>query len=176
VRAWVERGTRPPAIDLEAERQCVRSMIVLWEELAIYNGVLVREENGVKAVVLPKKIHADIFRHLDASPIVGGHMGRDRTYHRVRSRAWWPGCHRDVYDWTKRCHDCQLAKLGPGCGIMPLVQERAGAPFERVAWLGPCRLREEEKCIYLLCKTASPSGLKWSPLPIRLLEWWQQLR
>jgi hypothetical protein len=29
VRAWVERGTRPPAIDLEAEGQGVRSMVVL---------------------------------------------------------------------------------------------------------------------------------------------------
>jgi hypothetical protein len=87
VRAWVEGGTRPPAIDLEAEGLGVRSMIVLCI-LAIYNGVLVREEKGVKAVVLPKKIRADIFRHLHASPIVEGHMGCDRTYHSVRSRAW----------------------------------------------------------------------------------------
>jgi hypothetical protein len=36
VRAWVENGTQPPAIDLEAEGQGVRSLIVLWEELAIY--------------------------------------------------------------------------------------------------------------------------------------------
>jgi hypothetical protein len=133
VRAWVEDGTRPPAIDLEVDGQGVRSMIVVWEELAIYNGVLVCEEKNVKAVVLPRKILAEVFRHLHASPMVGGHMGHDRTYHCVRSRAWWPGCRRDVYDWTRKCHDCQLAKPGPGRGRMPLVQERAGAPFERVA-------------------------------------------
>jgi hypothetical protein len=63
-------------------------MVVLWDELAIYNGVLVREEKGVKAVVLPKKIRADVFRHLHASPMMGRHMGCDRTYNHVRSRAW----------------------------------------------------------------------------------------
>jgi hypothetical protein len=105
VRAWVEHGMRPPAIDLEAEGKGVQNMIVLWEELGVYNGV--------KAVVLPKKIRADVFRHLHASPMVGGHIGRDRTYNRFRSRAWWPGCRRNVYDWIKRCHDWQFAKPGP---------------------------------------------------------------
>jgi hypothetical protein len=118
-----------PTIDLKAEGQGVRSMIILWNELAIYNGVLVREEKSVKAVVLPKKIWADAFRHLHALPMVGGHMGHDRTYNHVRSRAWWPGCRRYVYDWTKRCHGCQLAKPGPGRGKMPLMQERAAAPL-----------------------------------------------
>jgi hypothetical protein len=84
----VEQDPPPPTIDIEAEGQGVRSMNVLWEELAIYNGVLVREEKGVKVVVLPKKILTDVFRHLHASPIVGGHMGRERTYNCVRSRAW----------------------------------------------------------------------------------------
>jgi hypothetical protein len=73
VRAWVEHGTRPPAIDLEAGRQGIRSMVVLWDELAIYNGALVREEKGVKAVALSKKICANV--HLHTSPIVGGDMG-----------------------------------------------------------------------------------------------------
>jgi hypothetical protein len=151
VRTWVENGMRPPAIDLEAEGQGVRNMIVLWDELAVCNGVLVREEKNVKAVVLPRKIRADVFRHLHASPMVGGHMGRDLTYHCIKSRAWWPGCRRDVYDWTRKCHDCQLAKPGPGRGRMPLVQERAGAPFERVALdlVGPMPLSRRGK-VYLL--------------------------
>jgi transposase InsO family protein len=53
---------------------------------------------------------------------------------------------------------------------MPLVQERAGTLFKRVTLdlSGPCRLREEEKCIYLLLKTVSLSGLKWSPFRTKL--------
>jgi transposase InsO family protein len=78
-------------------------------------------------------------------------MGRDRTYHQVRSRAWWPGCRRDVYDWTRKCHDFQLAKPGPGRGRTPLVQERAGAPFKRVALdlVGPMPPSRRGK-VYLL--------------------------
>jgi hypothetical protein len=44
----------------------------------------------VKTVVLPKKIHMDVFRHLRASPMVGGHMGRDRTYNCVRTELGGP--------------------------------------------------------------------------------------
>jgi hypothetical protein len=95
VRAWVENGTRPPAIDLEAEGQGVKSMIVLWEELAIYNGVIVHEQKSVKAVVLLKKIRADVFRHL--------HLANGGRTHGTRQ------------DLPPRQKSSLVARLSSGC-------------------------------------------------------------
>jgi hypothetical protein len=60
-------------------------------------------------------------------------MGRDRTYFHIRSKGWWPGYRADITEWVRSCHQCQLVKSGPGNGKQRLIQERVGAPRERVA-------------------------------------------
>lgn len=32
-----------------------------------------------------------------------GHLGIYKIYHRLLSNYYWPGMHRDVYDYIKRC-------------------------------------------------------------------------
>ena len=83
-------------------------------------------------------------------------MGRDRTYVRVCTRAWWPGYKSDLTHWVQACTSCQLAKQGARKREAPMVQERAGAPFERVAldlvgplppsWNGRCNLLVIQDC------------------------------
>jgi hypothetical protein len=133
VRDCVERGVQPPSEDLEAESQEFRQLAIRWTELEVLDGILVRMRLGKAQAVLPHNLRQVVFRHMHASPLSAGHMGRDRTYRRLREKAWWPGYRADIYEWMRRCLACQLAKPGPGRGKMPLLQERAGAPFERVA-------------------------------------------
>jgi hypothetical protein len=127
VQAWVAMGAKPSPEELDAESQETRALVSRWSELAIVEGVLVRLRQG------SSQLWHGVFRHMHASPLSAGHMGRDQTYKRLRDKAWWSGYRSDVYEWIRWCVACQLAKPGPGRGRMPLVQERAGAPFERVA-------------------------------------------
>ena len=82
--------------------------------------------------MLPRELRAAVFHQMHGLAQVGGHLGRDRTYIKTRCRVWWPGYKNDLARWVRSCRSCQLAKPGPGRGKLPLVQERAGSPFERV--------------------------------------------
>ena len=39
-----------------------------------------------------------------------GHLGRHKTYHRVRSRYYWKGLSADVKVFVRSCHACQICK------------------------------------------------------------------
>jgi hypothetical protein len=74
----------------------------------------------------------DVGRHMHASALSAGHMGRDRTYKRLRDKAWWPGYCSDMYERMHRCVACQLAKLGRD--RMPLVCKSKPEPPSK-GWL-----------------------------------------
>ena len=38
---------------------------------------------------------------------LGGHLGRDKTYHRLERDWWWPGMYTSVVDWCRHCLPCQ---------------------------------------------------------------------
>ncbi len=40
----------------------------------------------------------------------------------------------DIESWVKCCRSCAMTKRGHGRGRAPLIQELAGAPFQRVAF------------------------------------------
>jgi hypothetical protein len=166
VRLWVESGRKPTPEALDAESQEVRSLVSRWSELSIKDGLLVRLRLGKTQVVLPYRLRKDVFRHMHASPLSAGHMGRDGTYRRLREKAWWPGYRADVYEWMRRCLACQLAKPGPGRGRMPLVQERAGAPFERVALdlIGPLPPSRRGKVYLLVMQDCYSKWVETAPL------------
>ena len=39
--------------------------------------------------------------------VLGGHLGRDKTYMRLERDWWWPGMYSDVVRWCKHCLACQ---------------------------------------------------------------------
>jgi hypothetical protein len=96
VRSWVAGGLRP-----KPESQEVRALVSRWAELAVINGLLVRFRQGKSQVVLPYRLRQTVFGHMHASPLSVGNMGRDRTYRRLREKAWWPGYRSDVYEWMR---------------------------------------------------------------------------
>jgi hypothetical protein len=91
VRAWVAMGAKPSPEELDAESQETRALVSRWSELAVVEGILVRLRQGSSQVVLPHKLRHGVLRHMHASPLSAGHMGQDRTYKRLRDKAWWPG-------------------------------------------------------------------------------------
>jgi hypothetical protein len=66
-----------------------------------------------------------------------------------------------------KCVACQLGKPGPERGRMSLVQERAGAPFERVALdlIGPLPPSRRGKVYLLVMQDCYTKWVKMAPLP-----------
>ena len=81
-------------------------------------------------------------------------------------QAWWPGYKNDLTRWVRSCRSYQLAKPGPGRGRLPLVQERAGAPFERVALdlIGPLPPRKGGKKYLLVIQDCFTKWLEVIPI------------
>ena len=38
---------------------------------------------------------------------LGSHLGRDKTYDKLRRRFWWPKMQKDVRNAIQRCDECQ---------------------------------------------------------------------
>jgi transposase InsO family protein len=87
-------------------------------------------------------------------------MGMKKTVAKFNERAWWPGMKNEVCQWIKECEACQLTKLGPGQGKLPLISTVVGDFNERIAvdLIGP--FPESRGFKYVL--TVQDCFTKWS--------------
>lgn len=109
-----------------------------------WNGILMRKWRppGVSAdqewsvfhqIVVPKLYRLEILA-LARDAALAGHLGVNKTYHRILSHFFWPRLRKDVAEFCKSCHTCQMvgkpnqtipkASLHP----IPVLQE----PFSRI--------------------------------------------
>uniref|UniRef100_A0A8C5CMY1 Gypsy retrotransposon integrase-like protein 1 n=1 Tax=Gadus morhua TaxID=8049 RepID=A0A8C5CMY1_GADMO len=110
----------------------------------------------VLQIVLPSKLRETVLRwaHDDS-----GHWGVRKTYNRVLKHFFWPKLKRDVSEYVKTCHTCQLAgKPNQVIKPAPLFPIPAvGQPFEHliIDCVGPLP-RSKSGAVYLLtvmCQT-----------------------
>lgn len=112
------------------------------------NGEVV---NPVVQIVMPKQFRSVVLQ--TAHGDVAGHFGVRKTYQRLLQHFYWPRMKRDVAQFIRTCHVCQLAgkpnqviKPVPLCPI-PAV----GKPFEHIIidCVGPLP-PSKSGCSYLL--------------------------
>ena len=84
----------------------------------VKNGVLMRkwrppdvsaeDEWAVKyQVVIPKAYQAEILSMAHETPLAG-HLGVNKTYQKILSHFYWPGLKKDVAEFCRSCHTCQV--------------------------------------------------------------------
>ena len=107
----------------------------------ISNGVLWRhfaqpmEDKGWLQLVTPKVLRKDILRELHEG-VAGGHLGQDKTLHRLKERFYWPGHYNDVKDWCQTCGACATRKSLTCSSRSPLGTITASYPTQIMA-VGP---------------------------------------
>lgn len=57
-------------------------------------------------VVIPTSVRSSLLKL--AHDGYSGHLGNRKTYHKLLAHFYWPGIKRDVTDYVKTCHICQL--------------------------------------------------------------------
>ena len=113
----------------------------------IKNGILMRKWrpfDGEWAVyhhiVVPKSYRHDILSIAHESPM-SGHLGINKTYHKIINHFYWPGLKSDVSKYCKTCHTCQM--VGKPNQTIPKAQLQPipafDEPFSRILidCLGP---------------------------------------
>ncbi|XP_059848380.1 uncharacterized protein LOC132406577 [Hypanus sabinus] len=93
------------------------------------------------AVVVVLKVYRDEILNLAHKGPLGGHLGVRKTVDRVMKDFYWPNMRKDIVDYCKRCHTCQV--LGKPNQVIPKAPLRPiptfGEPFFRIIvdFVGP---------------------------------------
>ena len=87
----------------------------------------------VHQVVVPKAYRNEILALAHSVPL-GGHLGINKTVDKIRKQFFWPGLRKDVVDYCRTCHTCQIVgKPNIVIPVAPLQPIPAfGEPFSRV--------------------------------------------
>ncbi|CAF4851479.1 unnamed protein product [Rotaria sp. Silwood1] len=83
-------------------------------EYCINNDILcrnVRRINRIIAVpVVPRNKIKDVLLAYHNSSMNGAHLGKDRTYYKIRDRYYWPKMYNDIAQHVKSCSNCSINK------------------------------------------------------------------
>jgi hypothetical protein len=61
---------------------------------------------------------------------IAGHCGVTIMYNMLRDRCFWPNLFKDVENYVRRCHQCQISKAKPSLAIPSLPLPIPTRPFE----------------------------------------------
>ena len=70
-------------------------------------------------IVVPKSYRHEILSIAHESPM-SGHLGINKTYHKIINHFYWPGLKSDVSKYCKTCHICQM--VGKANQTIPKAQ------------------------------------------------------
>ena len=84
-------------------------------------------------IVVPKSYRHEILSIAHESPM-SGHLGINKTYHKIINHFYWPGLKSDVSKYCKTCHTCQM--VGKPNQTIPKAQLQPipafDEPFNRI--------------------------------------------
>ena len=89
-------------------------------------------------LAVPQSLRYEILKTFHDSPL-GGHLGLEKTYDKIRHHYYWSGMFTDIQHWVKSCVDCQMRKTPRNKRNAPLLPIPVEGAFDRVAvdCLGP---------------------------------------
>ena len=103
-------------------------------------------------IVIPRVYRPEILNLAHETPM-SGHLGVNKTYHKILNHFYWPGLKSDVSQHCKSCHTCQM--VGKPNQTIPKAQLQPipafDEPFSRVIidCVGPLP-KTKKGCEYLL--------------------------
>ena len=105
----------------------------LWRVFVAANGTIDNLQ-----LVVPQSLRNKILYELHDGPL-GGHLGEDKMYSKLRERFYWPGSSKDVKNWCSTCSVCASRKSVTPNNRAALNTIRAGYPMQVIAVdiLGP---------------------------------------
>jgi len=137
VRMRIDKEDRPSAEKLQTETELTKRVVLRWETLEVYNGLVYRRKKNIKdgesdclQLLLPRS-HVQKMLIECHGETMSGHFGLQKTKDQVERRFYWHGWKADVERFCRRCPQCtsyhrgKLTKQGPLKPVLP------GAPFEQ---------------------------------------------
>jgi hypothetical protein len=133
---YLEKGDLPE--DSKRARRIVAEAGQMWIDK---EGRLFRQwwpqragqrDNTRQQLVVPEPLRKEILRSCH-DDLLGGHLGFDKVYGKIREHYWWPSMYADTKEWIATCETCQVRKnprLPKGGDLEPIsvdaIWERLG--------------------------------------------------
>ena len=157
VLRWKENGEQPAEDSVRTQPLPLRRLIQQWEQLVVNNGILYRyyaqprEDQGHLQLVVPTEMREQILRELHEG-VASGHLGQDKTLHRLKERFYWPGHFNDVRDWCQTCATCAARKSLSHSPRSPLGTITANYPTQIMAvdLVGPLPESDKGNCYIMV--------------------------
>ncbi|VDI82528.1 Hypothetical predicted protein [Mytilus galloprovincialis] len=132
---YLTHSTEKPQIS--TPDQDMSALLRQWDLLFIRDDLLCRkffEIDGsvTNQLVAPRELRKDIMLQLHNNR-TAGHLGREKTLNKVRSRFYWPCMTSDISRWCQTCPSCAKRKRGPGKGKYPMQHYTVTRPLECIA-------------------------------------------
>ncbi len=138
---WKSLGLeKPPPIEAGMYSDTEKVLMALWDQLKVRDGILYRlweadKNSGAEnrwQLVVPTSMQSEVLTLLHDS-LTAGHLGVEKTLHRVRQRFFWPKLRQTVRDWCVTCEVCQRRKPPPRKPRGPMQHYQASSPMERLS-------------------------------------------
>ena len=149
-----------------------RRLYQQWDQLIVRSGVLWRyyaqpnEKMSWFQLIVPQPLRSDIMKEAHEG-ISGGHLGQEKTLHRIKQRFYWPGYFNDVRNWCASCCSCTTRKTPAPSRHAPMGTITAGYPMQIVAadLLGPLPESENGNSYILVVADYFTRWMEAFPLP-----------
>ena len=133
-------------------------------------GEMLVRDSGIVKLAVPDSIKREIIKtyHDDV-----GHPGIEKTITDISSRYIWPSLDRDVSNFVKTCHKCQISKPNLKPKQPPLGEsETPSQPFEYLAFdlIGPLPTTDNENKYAIVGLDLFTKRVYAAPLPTKHAE------
>ena len=135
---WKVGGEKPTRSTVAPYRKELKAYWHEWDTIVIKDNILYKKRlrdvgNDAEYLILvPEVLRREIFRQLHES-ITAGHLGRRKTYDKIKKRFYWCNMYKDVSYWCRICSTCGSRKMPHRHAKAPMKQYNVGYPMERIA-------------------------------------------
>ena len=168
----IENGNKPSASELSARSREEKKLVQIWNRLELKDGALCRRyenQNGRQSylqVILLQSLRRNVLTEIHGG-VTGGHLGEEKTLHRLKERFHWPGHWTDVREFVRTCPTCATRKTPAPKQRGRLTSVKARYPMQIVAVdiLGPLPITDNGNSYVLV---ASDYFTRWTeayPIP-----------
>ena len=107
----LEKNEKPRSDDVRQEGPEAQRLLQLWSRLLIEDGVLKRRYEDTHTtstwlqLVVPHTLREEVLEEIHAGALEG-HLGEEKSLHKLKERFYWPGMQQDIHNWCKTCKVC----------------------------------------------------------------------
>ena len=133
-----ERNQKPSRDHAKGKDLEYRRLLQQWQQLTVKNDILWRyfahpsNNNGHLQLVVPHSLRDEILKECHEG-VSGGHLGQEKTLHRLKERFYWPGHYYDACNWCLTCKACATRKTPAPNRRAPMGTIKAGYPTQVMA-------------------------------------------